>query len=122
MDMTPLSIARIAGEVGLAGGTITGGTMAAKYGSQVTVLQTQNKQLGVDKSEENRSLKEIANRYYSLLMYAVGKIDDVSVKTEFSKSKDCVRDFLNGSGNAECIKSTDAAYEKLKSLGYKFPS
>lgn len=37
MSITPLSAARIAGEVGLAGGTITGGACAAKYSSQLVV-------------------------------------------------------------------------------------
>lgn len=33
--MNPLSAARIAGELGLAGGAITGGCCAAKYSKQV---------------------------------------------------------------------------------------
>lgn len=35
MSTTLLSAARIAGEVGLAGGTVTGGAFAAHYGKQV---------------------------------------------------------------------------------------
>lgn len=35
MSITPLSAARIVGEVGLAGGTATGGAVAAHYGKQL---------------------------------------------------------------------------------------
>lgn len=60
MPITPLSAARIAGEVGLAGGTITGGTCAAHYANKVVKVQQDIKKIKEQTSivtSENMRLK-----------------------------------------------------------------
>lgn len=58
MSITPLSAARIAGEVGLAGGTVTGGAFAAKYSGRVnTIAEEITKTKDADiKSKEQKIL------------------------------------------------------------------
>lgn len=139
--MNYLSAARIAGEVGLAGGTITGGCCAAKYANEIVVV-TKKK----DKAEEDKRVAEQAksnaenqqsnysNGIRSLGMlqwlineYVMGKMNniDADLKKKLADFNQCIHDYLADNTNATCIKDkenvdTYGLTDKLRALGFSF--
>lgn len=86
MKITPLSAARITGEVGLAGGTITGGTVAAKYGSQVASLTKNKDKKDVNLDSDDDVWKHI-NHMPSLIKLFEQKHQNLKEDTEWQSIK-----------------------------------
>lgn len=116
--MNPLSAARIAGEVGLAGGTITGGACAVHYGQQVQMYR-KNGLKGHD------DLKGVMINSYLVSRYLVDKHTslDSNLKKELEGFVTCLREYIADATDPHCIyriHEDNSLQQKMKQAGITF--
>lgn len=99
MNITPLSAARIAGEVGLAGGTITGGAYAAKYSGQVSVEKKDRGSLRTVAHEMSDQIKTIHTAWYGISNCTESQCIQNNMSTYQMKLKQAIDDAKKSSDN-----------------------
>lgn len=116
--MNPLSAARIAGEVGLAGGTITGGACAAHYGRQVQMYKANG-------LKGHHDLRNVMTNSYLVSRYLVDKHTslDPGVKREVENFMTCLREYIADATDPHCIykiPEDNSLKQKMQHFGVNF--
>lgn len=116
--MNLLSAARIAGEVGLAGGTITGGACAAHYGRQVQMYKKNG-------FKGHHDLRNVMTNSWFVSRYLIEKHSslDPGVKAEVENFLSCLKEYIADATDPHCIyriQEDNELQKKMKHFGITF--
>lgn len=143
MSITPLSVTRIAGEVGLAGGTITGGTYAAQYANKVVSVEKQKDAVVKDKEKFEQAAKNAVEErdaaveragttsstvndtvltQYLINDYFLQKHRGATeaINVQLQKLNLCLYGHLVANDGDNCKKERTEMKDTLNSLGHRF--